>query len=157
MAATITLAETTLTYGIAASDDTFTVGSVASISPGQCLYITDGGEPLGPGEAVTVLTLGPVSGVVKVKRGQFGTAAKQHSSGAQVFIGNNDQFYERDPEGVPLAAVYVQPWINVIGGGVFWPYGDENDAATRWWQKQTATHGIGAAGARTITTVGVQS
>ena len=158
MPATFTLASTTLVNGITKDDNFIVLASTSGVQVGNYLYITDGAETLNPGEVVKVFGFGAASGSIQCGRGRSGTAAMLHSSTAVVWIAMPDQLYEYDPIGAPPLAVYVQPWINVLTGGIFWPYGDETDTpAARWWQKQTVTHSIGALGVRTSVTVGPQS
>lgn len=149
MAATYTLSTTTLTFGVGVSDDRVTVASTANITPGQCLYLDQ--------ECMSVLAI-PSSTVAVVKRGRFGTASSPHSSSATVYIANPDQLYETNPMGAPLSAVLVQPWINILTGGIWYPYGDEvpDGQTARWWQLQSVTYGVGSLGVRTMTTVSSQ-
>ena len=149
MPATYTLATTTLVNQVGPSDSSVLVASVTGILAGMRLYVDT--------ESMQVLSFGPVSGIVNVKRGVDGTSASTHSSSSTVWIATGDQLYTQNPVGAPPVAVLVLPWINVLTGEIWYPYGDE--AATpslRWWQKETVTQGVGSLGVRTTTTVGAQ-
>jgi hypothetical protein len=157
MAATFTLPSTTLVNAMGRDENLILLASVANIFPDlkTHLYIT---EFLAPGECVQALEFGAVSGWVKVKRG-VNTASMPHSSGAQVFVATPDQLFACDPWGAPMSSPYVVPWINIVNGNVWWPYGDEvpEGLTTRWWQRQTTIADVGALGVRTFTTIGAQS
>lgn len=146
MAATVTLATTTLAAPCMAGDKELLLTSLAGVTPGVCLYIDR--------ELIRVIDTSslPVNWVI-ARRGIDGTAVTAHGGLAVVTIGNSDQFYDRDPSGAPSVAVPVQPWINVRNGSVWVPQGDEEgpDAAARYWRAITTTYAIGALGVRTAT------
>jgi hypothetical protein len=147
MAATVTLATTTLTFGVGPSDTRIAVASTSGMVPGIRLWLDR--------ELMTFLRL-DVTPWVLVARGADGTASAPHSSTTTITLGRADQFYSVDPVGAPDATVLVQPYINVVNGTVWYPYGDETAPAYRWWQQQTTTYGIGPLGERSSTTVGAQ-
>jgi hypothetical protein len=86
-----------------------------------------------------------------VSRGVDGTAAAAHPSGAVVYLGRGDQFFTKDPEGIPPAAIPVSPYINLRNGKVWFALGDTkpDGNAVRWWQAQSVTHAVGPLGVRT--------
>lgn len=67
-------------------------------------------------ELMTVIGINGL--VLTVARGQAGTGAAAHLSGAVVYEGRPNWFYPRDPKGgtCVLANVIVTPWINVNTG-----------------------------------------
>ena len=146
MAATVTLASTTLAQTISASDGEVKLSSTAGVVPGLRLY-TDG-------EVMTVVSLG-IDPWVKVQRGTDATAAVAHHGGSTVYIARGDQLYDRDPVGRPGETVLVKPHINVNSGRIWWPEGGEGmpGAELRWWQQQTTTFAAGPLGiiAQTVT------
>ena len=141
MAATVTLATTTLTTGLNPSETVICVADLAGIRPG--LYLFAGRE------LMVVRSTGP-SLCVKVGRGVAGTAATDHSSSEVVTIGTPDQFYQSDPVGRPSEATQVAPWINAKNGKVWYAQGDAQPTGLtfRWWQDVTTSYSIGALGIR---------
>lgn len=143
MPATVTLGTTTLTDAVSPTDGQIKVATTAGILPGMCLYFD--------GELVKVLRLG-VDPLVFVTRGEGSSPALPHASGCIVYIGQPHQFYRQDPTGRPNASIAVSPYINVRNGSLWFAQGDAtpSNTANRWWQKQTATYGVGALGVRSI-------
>lgn len=142
MPATVTLSTTTLTNDVDASATRIKVASTTGMLAGYRLYLD--------GELMQVVSL-DVDPWVNVKRGVDNTVGSAHPSLATLYIGRADQFYSQDPAGRPNAAVLVSPYINVTNGTVWHAQGDASATADRWWEKQTATHGIGSLGVRTVT------
>lgn len=146
MPAAVTLATTMLMSGI--NDDTrdICVASAAGLAPGTRLFIDR--------ELFSVVSVGVTTSMATClvcQRGVDGTSAVPHAPGATVTIGNASQFYGTDPVGVPPIGIPVSPYINVKNGTVWFAQGDALDGATRWWQQQTTTYGVGALGLRTVT------
>ena len=104
-----TLGSTTLSAAIAANQQTFSVASATniSVSPATAIYVDQ--------ELMYVLS---VSGTrITVARGQNGTAAVAHPSGAYVLSGRPDMFVTVAPKGAcTTASTYVTPVVNVITG-----------------------------------------
>ncbi len=144
MAATVTLATTTLVDTLAAGEAIAVVASTSDLAKGLGLWIDR--------ELLAVASFGPGTSVT-VRRGVGGTASSAHSSGATVTIGRLDQFYETDPIGIAPIAVPVSPWINVITGDVWTAQGDEAgaDATLHYWTKNETTHGTTAFGSPATT------
>jgi hypothetical protein len=144
MPATVTLSTTTLLEGVGAGDRQVRVASTSGLTPGKRLFFSS--------ELATVVSLG-VGTWVNVLRGVDGTAAQPHDAGETIIIGRADQFYGSDPVGAPPEAIPVSPYVNVINGSVWFAQGDTlpTGQALRWWQKQSATYGVGALGVRTVT------
>lgn len=144
MAATVTLATTTLQANVGQFDSQIKPGSTSGMAPGVRLFLD--------GELMTVISLDPGS-LVSVRRGQDGSSTQAHASTATVYIGRADQFFSQDPIGTPAAPVAVSPYINVVNGSVWFAQGDEAGPGTpaRFWQKVTTTPDIGALGVRTST------
>lgn len=147
MAATATLATTTLLANIGAGDSLILLGSTSGVMPGVFLFID--------GELTQVLGLGPSAGWVSVKRGQDGTSTTPHGSNNTVYIGRGDQFYSTDPIGPAPGAEPVSPYINLRNGSIWYASGDETgpSAAARVWRRVTTTPDIGALGVRTSAVV----
>jgi hypothetical protein len=147
------LATTTIKTPVLVSDTAVCVASTTGITPGLGLFVDQ--------ELMSVVSLGlpSLGGTnVNVLRGRGGSATQQHSSGATVYIGQQDQFYSAPPVGAPGQSVLVTPYIDVVAGKVYYPQGDElptykgNTTYThRWWQEVTNTPGYGALGIRTTT------
>lgn len=144
MAATVTLATTTLTRAVSPSDSDVQLASLTGVVPGLRLYMDR--------ELMTVLSLG-IGTLVNVLRGKDGTITCGHSGGSTVTIGRGDQFYDFDPVGLPPNEVLVSPWINVRNGKWWTAEGDEvgPGLSARYWAETTATRSIGALGARLTT------
>lgn len=143
MPAAVTLASTTLTYGVEKGTGEIVLSSVSDIVVGYRLWIDR--------ELMKVKAL---SGGTRVQvfRGVDGTAASRHSSSAVVTIGRADQFYATDPMGAPGEVILVSPYINVINGKTWYAQGDSLPVGltNRWWQEVTPTFGAGALGVRTF-------
>jgi hypothetical protein len=144
MAATVTLATTTLAAFCQPGDTVINVGSTAGLTPGTRLWIDR--------ELMSVVSLG-IQTMVNVKRGVDGTTTTKHDSASTITIGRGDQFYNVDPTGHPPEVVPVVPYINILNGNVWYPEGDELpvDGSQRWWQLQQPTYGPGALGVRVTT------
>lgn len=145
MPATVTLSTTTLTKGLDARSGSVFVASTSGLFPGTRLYAD--GELMAVNRVVS-------STEADVRRGVDGTSGMPHSSSAVVTIGSADQFYSSDPVGAPASAIPVSPYINAIGGKVFYAQGDvaqrPGQEVNRWWQDVTTAYGIGALGVRTV-------
>ena len=118
-----------------------TVASVAGISKGDLVYVD--------GEAMRV-TAAPITPVLKVQRGQYGTAATEHAAGNVLWSGKPTQFHSDDPKGKPLAAPLENPWINMGARRIWFAIGDEVGPGVdgRYWQLQAGGPVIGALGVR---------
>lgn len=67
------------------------------------------------GEQENVLNI--TGTAVTVSRGQNGTRANAHNSGAQVLLGRPNLFYSFDPAGsCTSTTIYVTPWLNTKNG-----------------------------------------
>jgi len=141
MTATVTLSTTTLTNGIGPRDRDILLDSNSGVRTGLFLFLDR--------ELMKVERILD-NGLVRVSRGQGGTASTQHSSSAVVTIGSGTQFYTQDPVGSPLEATEVAPWINVKNGKVWHAQGDAQPEGLtfRWWQEATTTYSAGALGIR---------
>jgi len=104
MAALLT---TTLARATTAADSQWYLTSGASVTAGTVLFAD--------GEAVVVTQLVTTT-CFQVQRGQFGSSASAHASGKTVYKGTPTQFYQVDPEGVPVDVPPVTPWINTLNG-----------------------------------------
>lgn len=140
MPATVTLATTTLTYGIDAWANQLTLASGSGVYPGYRLWIDR--------ELIEVQTLPDSNNVVNVIRGKDGTAGAPHSSSALVTIGTPDQFYTHDPLGAPPTSIRVSPYINALNGKVWLAQGDPlpEGGTLRWWQEVTYTYPLASLG-----------
>jgi hypothetical protein len=156
MAATVTLASTSLGANCGTTDRAINVLSTANITPGLFLFMDR--------ELMKVDSIGlpSVAGgtMVNVRRGVAGTHSMHHNTVSPIYIGQGYQFYNRDPKGAPEVVVYVVPYINIETGVIWWPQGDDyptvgpsNLGLNRWWQAQdlygTGEYGIGPLGVRT--------
>lgn len=141
MPATVTLTTTTLAETLDAVSDRVKLASTTGVLPGVRLYVD--------GELMTVRSLG-VSPWVLVLRGQGSTRTQPHASELTVYVGQGNQFYEKDPVGRPPEAVEVSPWINLRNGNVWFAQGDVDPVgrADRWWQIQRTTYDQGPLGVR---------
>ena len=144
MAATVTLSTTTLAESVDAHVGLVKLASTSGIFPDTRLWVS--------GELLRVIRLG-IDPWVLVTRGADGTKGTAHLSGETVYIGTADQFYAKNPQGIPPSAIPVSPHINVLEGKVWFARGDAlpHDNANRWWQLQTVTHGAGPLGVITTT------
>ena len=142
MPATVTLAQTTLAEGCDAAQTRIKLTSTAGVLPGLKLY-TDG-------EVLAVMRL-DIDPWVQVRRGSCSTAAMSHYAGSIVYIGRDDQFFQGPPVGRPAPSIPVSPYIDVVGGKIYFAQGDAVPAGTlRWWQAQTQTATVGPLGVRSI-------
>lgn len=145
MPATVTLSTTRLTYGIDSGAGVIYLASTSGIAPGNLLWIDR--ELLKVKEIISSTRL-------KVLRGNGGTAASPHASGATVTFGEPAQFFYNDPVGMPPLVIPVSPWINALNGKVWMSQGDANDTTgvqnQRWWQEVTTTYGTTSLGVRTV-------
>jgi hypothetical protein len=117
-----TLTQTTLSSAIAStSTTTLVVASATGITAGNTLlYIADGTSY--NGEAVFVNSV--TSTTIGVTRGYNGTKASRHISGALVFVGPPNAFYNVDPSGEAMVAAGTAactneaytPHINILTG-----------------------------------------
>ncbi|HEX6038913.1 hypothetical protein [Longimicrobium sp.] len=142
MPATVTLSTTELVEAVGPSDGAVKLASTSGLFAGYRLFLE--------GESMEVISLG-VDSWVNVRRGVDGTKGVPHASGGTIYIGQPHQFYSQDPTGRPPAVIPVSPYINVVNGSLWFAQGDALPTATRWWQRQTTTHGVGALGVRTTT------
>lgn len=142
MPARVTLATTTLSTPVNASDGRILPASTSGLFPQTRLWMDR--------ELMRVIAVEP-TGWVQVHRGVDGSASAPHASGITITIGRADQFYSYDPVGRPPEAIEVDPWINVLNGNVWRAQGDTDPVglADRWWQLQTTTYDVGALGVRT--------
>jgi hypothetical protein len=139
MPATVTLSTTTLGPRVGASGRSVQVASTSGLIPGIWLFCD--------GELMSVVRLG-VGTDVTVLRGQGGTRATEHASGATIYIGRPDQFYSSDPVGRPPDAIPVDPHINAANGAVWFATGAGD---TRRWERQVATTTAGPLGVSVTT------
>ena len=146
MQATYTLATTTFSATVAASDAQVTLGSTSGIVPGVFLFANRELMKVvgckGPGNTCTVL------------RGQAGTSTRPHGTSETVYVAEGYQLYDRDPQGLPAESVLANPHINVLNGLVWVVQGDDvgPGASARSWQQVTTTQAAGALGVRVTTT-----
>src|SRR5688572_177597 len=108
MPATTTLSTTTLSSGVALSDNVVQLASTSGLVAGTRLYVD--------GELLEVISVGV--GGTKVRRGVDGTKGTAHVAGETVYIGQAHQFYSQDPKGRPPAEILVSPYINVVNGSI---------------------------------------
>lgn len=146
MQALSTLATTTFARAVSGTDTQVTLTSTSGIAPGVFLFANR--------EVLKVVNLTPVANVVSVLRGQEGTMTRPHGSGESLYIARGDQLQAADPQGLPPAAVLVNPHINVANGTVWVVQGDDEGPGTqgRSWQQVTTTQAPGALGVRVTTT-----
>jgi hypothetical protein len=68
-------------------------------------------------ELMNVLAIAPITGILTVERGYNGTKANSHNSGATVYVGTPNQFFNYDPSGACTAGgISVTPFINIFNG-----------------------------------------
>ena len=127
MAATVTLATTTLSATVSATDSIWTVASTSGIVPGIHLFVDR--------ELVKCDRPGGTANTVVVLRGRGASASTAHISGATITLGRGDQFYESDPVGPPPNPVPVSPYINTATGVIWAVAGDVDGSTTaaRFW------------------------
>ncbi len=120
--ATTTLSQTTITAAINATQTIIPVASATGIVaegssevPGSLLYVVDPGQKRG--EAMIATSISGLS--IGVRRVDFGVP---HVSGATIYHGRPDKFYDYNPAGSVVAAnAAVTPWINVETGEIWIP------------------------------------
>ena len=148
MQSTFTLATTTFSAPIAASDSLITVASTSGILPGMFLFANR--------EAMRVQYLTGIGNQVVVLRGRDGTETRAHGTGETVYIAQGYQLFDSDPQGLPPANTLVNPHINIRTGVIWVVQGDDVGPGTqaRSWQPVTTTQSAGALGVRvnTVTT-----
>lgn len=108
-----TLTQTSLSSAVTSSTtQSLIVASATNITvtPVTSLYI----------DKELMLVLGVNGTTITVARGQSGTAAVKHASGAMVLAGSPSQFYTYNPTGSCTAAtITVTPWVNVYTSNQF--------------------------------------
>lgn len=142
MPATVTLRQTAFVTPVVSSDTVVYLGSLTGITPGMRLFAN--------AEMMTVDRLTGITTGVVVRRGTDGTVSKSHSTQEVVFVGRGDQFYDRDPAGVPPMVVPVLPWINIERRVIWTIQGDDDGpgVAARTWQLVLPYQERGALGVR---------
>lgn len=105
----MTLSSTTFADAVSGTADAVKLASVSGILVGDLLVH---GQEAMRVDAIVGLT-------ARVSRGQAGTPAIAHASGATVYIAAAAALYSRDPVGVPPSPVLVTPWINLRTGDVW--------------------------------------
>lgn len=140
--ATITLATTTLSSTNEAGDPLVTLASLTGITAGTRLYIDS--------ELMAVDRLTGIGTQVIVRHGVGSTSTTRHGAGSVVTFGRGDQFYSRNPMGLPVNGVPVLPYINVQNATIWTVQGDDEGAGAdgRTWQPITQSQYIGALGVR---------
>jgi hypothetical protein len=107
-------------------------------------------------EVMRVVGLGPTTNTLSVLRGRDGTVAVTHGTGETVYLAQGYQLFDQDPQGLPVGATFVSPYINVRTGDLWAVQGDEVGAGAqaRSWQKITTAQTTGDLGIRvdTVTT-----
>lgn len=140
-----TLSETTLSAAVSATDQVINVASATGISAGKMLFVITAGQP--KGEAMLVRSTSSTR--ITVFRGREGTFVVPHLSGAQVFAGDPDWFYSRDPYGkCVLADQYARPWVNINNAAIWDCTGA---AATSAWTMRQPVDGTAMQHYRTYT------
>ena len=144
MPATVDLSTTSLVKPISAWDSQIVVASTSGLTTGKRLYADR--------ELMSVVSVDS-SSQVTVRRGVDSTLAAPHASSMVCVIGDADQFFSYDPQGMPKDAVLVSPHINVRTGDIWLAQGDvspEGNSA-RWWEKVQVKYDVGALGIRSVT------
>lgn len=144
MAAVNTLTNGNLPTAIGPFDARVPTENITGLATGVFLWVDQ--------ELLKVIAV-QQNGVVHVQRGQAGTSASAHASGAITWlVPTGDMVYDQDPKGPPPLEPYVVPYINAQLGRMFWPVGDETGpgAGNRTWQIVTATPGFGSLGIRAV-------
>lgn len=148
MQSTFTLATTTFATPVRAGDNFINLASTTGIIPGIFLFANR--------EVMKVEFLTGIGNNAKVLRGLEGTETRAHSMADTIYIAPGYQLFETDPTGLPPAATFVNPHINVKNGIVWVVQGDDvgGGTANRTWQQVTSTQTIGSLGVRvdTVTT-----
>ncbi len=124
LAQTNTLTTTTLSAAIAQPSGStpptqiITVASATGINAPSVFNGTAGSMLYVDREAMQVVSI--LGTAITVQRGQRGTKAVGHVSGAYVWIGNPQWFQVSDPLGTcSVGAQYASPWVNAITGGIW--------------------------------------
>jgi hypothetical protein len=127
----VTLTQTSLTYSISNVAQLVTVASATGITstPGTLLFVDK--------EAMYVLAVNGTQ--VQVSRGESGTAAVAHASGAMVLAGVPSAFFSYAPTGTcTVSQTPVTPWVNIATAAQYlcssvtgtWVAGWQNDLQT---------------------------
>lgn len=126
LAQTNTLTTTTLSSAIAQPTGStppsqfLTVASSTGINAPSVTNGTQGTMLFVDREAIRVVAQVGSTNTWQVLRGQNGTRAVGHISGAPVLIGNPQWFKASDPLGTcAIGTEYSSPWINTLTGGVW--------------------------------------
>lgn len=110
LAAQQTINSTTLAAAATATTSTFSVASASTIATGQVAYV----------DREMVLITGISSTTLTVTRGYNGTLAVAHDSGALIYTGPPNYFYQNDVAGPCVATNEVAtPHINAALGNIF--------------------------------------
>jgi hypothetical protein len=143
---TFTLATTTFASPVLKEDTQVNLTSTSGIAPGVFLYATR--------EAMLVVALTGIGNMATVLRGREGTETRAHSTTETVYLAQGYQLFDQDPQGVPAAATFANPHINVRTGTLWVVQGDDvgPGTAARTWAPITSTQTIGALGVRVTTT-----
>lgn len=146
MLATVTLASTSFASAVGAFDTQVNLASTSGIVPGVRLFANR--------EMLCVERLTGIGNNAVVRRGLDGTGSSAHATNETVYIGSPEQFYDIDPQGVPVTGSPVNPYINTRTGVIWVIQGDDvgSGAAARAWQPVTTTQTTGALGVRVTTT-----
>lgn len=126
LAQTNSLTSTTLSSAIAQPSGStppaqfITVASATGINVPAVTNGTQGSMLLIDREAVRVIAQVGTTTTFQVIRGQEGTRAVGHVSGATVWIGNPQWYKNKDPLGTcTLGTEYSSPWINATTGAIY--------------------------------------
>jgi len=121
-----TLTTTTLSAAIAQPTAStppaqyITVASATGINVPSITNGTQGTMLFVDREAIRVIAQVGSTTTFQVLRGQNGTRAVGHISGASVLIGNPQWFKQSDPLGTcAIGTEYSSPWINTLTGGIW--------------------------------------
>ena len=100
----VTLTQTSLSAAVTASATTFSVASATNVSTSSALYVDK-----------ELMYVSAVNGTqVTVGRGEFGTAAVSHASGAMVLVGVPSAFFTYPPTGSCTASqTPATPWVDI--------------------------------------------
>lgn len=91
-----------------ARQNTIYPSSVTAYVPGYVLYVDR--------EAMVISSANATTKAVTLQRGQHGTSAVAHASGAMTLIGPPQVFQTYDPSGACSAPVLASPWVNIRTG-----------------------------------------
>lgn len=113
------LSNTTLSAAMTATATTLTLTSASAFSGSNVGAPTVGNLLYVEHEAMTITAISGT--LVSVIRGQSGTFAAAHVSGAVVFSGPGSAFRQSDPplQTCTTATMGTRPWINVITGNTW--------------------------------------